>query len=62
MPTLKGWCPEGHAIEAFVSSDDVCRDGEDGVIAVMSVEEVTCSTCGALIDSLASFKEVGGDA
>jgi len=54
MPTLSGFCPNGHAIETFIASHDVRPDGSDRevVIAVCSVEDVRCSACGALIDAL----------
>lgn len=53
MPTLKGWCPNGHPIDTFISSDDIRREGEEGVIAVTGIADVTCPQCGLLIDALA---------
>lgn len=53
MPMLKGWCPAGHPIEAFVAAEDVRKEGENGVAAYMSLSDVTCENCGALIDALA---------
>lgn len=53
MPVLKGWCPNGHAIEAFVAAEDLQRIGEEGVAAYMGVSDVTCNNCGELIDALA---------
>jgi hypothetical protein len=53
MAMLSGFCSKGHPVEAFIASDDIRRDGENGVIAVTGVEDVTCGRCGALIAAIA---------
>ena len=54
MPTLSGFCPNGHAVETFITSDDVRLDGPDHevVIAVCNADDLRCGTCGSLVDAL----------
>ena len=49
MATLKGYCPRcGEPISAFVSSDDLRPEGEEGFIAVLDKADVTCP-CGGIL-------------
>lgn len=52
MATLKGWCKNDHPIEVSIMSCDVRRDGEEGVVAVTGIEDVTCQECGELMTDL----------
>lgn len=52
MATFSSWCPNDHKVEIIILSCDVRRDGEEGVVAVMGVEDVTCHQCGKLISDL----------
>lgn len=52
MATLRAWCPNDHPVEATILSCDMRREGDEGVVAVMSVEDVTCSKCGQVITDL----------
>lgn len=52
MATFSSWCPNNHKVETTIMSCDVRRDGEEGVIAVMGMEDVTCAQCGEPITDL----------
>lgn len=56
MATLSGYCPDcGEPISAFVSSDDLRREDENGFAAWLNIPDVTCPCGGVLGD------DEGGD-
>lgn len=62
MPTLSGFCEGcGEPISAFVGSEDLRREGEDGFAAWFNVSDVTCSECGGVLGEFPVALQKGAD-